>query len=246
MAVTGWVAVHTQMPSIVPDTTGPVWAGDRLLTVVDTAHVGVPISDPLAPVGEPVTYTLGDSSVTLTRGSRGSHMVTDPTGHQAAMIRWLMDDSTDMGVAVTAMTTARGRVDRWPLVPEPETVTLDCLTERDDTAMMRSLAVAASRLVIVHDPTICQIQDCDIPPVRAVTVTKASHQRTRRVPVAQRQWSLTCEARDGLEQVGAPTWRGQRGYAAPVVTWGEWEAYDGAWTARTYTELCQLIAGMPA
>lgn len=246
MAVTGWVAEHTQMPSIVPDRAGPVWAGDRLLAVIDAAHVGVPISDPLAPVGEPVTYTLGSSSVTLTRGSLGSHMVTDPTGHQAAMIRWLMDDSTDMGVAVTAMTTARGRVDRWPLVPEPQTVTLDCLTERDSTATMRTLAVMASRLVIVHDPTVCQIDGCDIPPIQPVTVTKASHQRTSRKPVAQRQWSLTCEARDGLEQVGAPSWRGQRGCAAPVVTWGEWEAYDGVWTARTYLEVCRLVAGMPA
>ena len=37
---------------------------------------------------------------------------------------------------------------------------------------------------------------------------------------------------------------GTRG--AGVVTWGEWDAVDGAWVRRTYAELCTLIAGMPA
>lgn len=246
MALTGWIARHTGMPSLVPTSTGPVYAGDRLLTVVGHDRVGVPVSDPLAPVGVAVTYTQGTSRATLTRASVGGHALTDPTGHVVAPIRWLADDSTDLGVEVSTSTTSMGAADRWPLAQPPASFTLECLTEGEATRAVQDLASRPSRLVLLHDQAACQMVDCDVAPVRVVVVTKAVHARTKRVPRAQRRWSLSCSLRDGLEDVTSPAWRGERGCAAPVVTWGEWDAADHAWRNRTYLDVCRLVAGMPS
>lgn len=245
MALSGWVARHTGMPCVTPTSTGPVWAGDRLLTVVGASRVGVPVCDPLAPVGRETVYRQGSSTVRLSRASLGSHMVTDRTGHLVAPIRWLGSDSTDMGVSVVSQGTSRGPVDRWPLRPPARSFSLECSTSGAATATMRALTVAAGRLVVVHDETVCDVDGCDIAPVQVVVVSKASCQRTGHRPTVRRSWSLACEVRDGLEDATGPDYQGARGYASGVVTWGEWDALDRSWRHRTYLDLCRAIAGMP-
>lgn len=245
MALTGWVASHTGMPCVTPSETGPVWAGRRLLAVVGESRVGVPVCDPLAPVGRETVYRQGASEIRLARASRGSHMVTDRTGHVMVPVRWLGSDDTDMGVSVVSQRTSRGVADRWPLVGAPSSFSMECVTSGAATEALRALVSGAGRLVVVHDETVCDVDGCDIEPVRVVVVSKATHQRTAHRPAVRRSWSLSCEVRDGLEDATGPMFQGARGYASGVVTWGEWDAIDRGWAHRTYLDLCRLIAGMP-
>lgn len=204
-------------------------------------------SDPLAPIGVPVTYTHGSWSTTLTRASMGGHMLTDADGHVHAPFRWLGLDDTDHNVEVTATATSGGYADRWPLVAPEETISLQAVTDTAATMVVRALIASQRRLVLVHDETVCEMVDCDVPPVRVVTVSKAAEARTRTVPHAHREWDLTLEDRSAT--IDATRYQNNGHLPTihhPVVVWGEWDAYEGAWANRSYTELCRLIAGMPA
>lgn len=245
MSITGWIATHTGLPSVVTDATGPVYAGDRLLGTVTASTVGTAMSDPLAAPGVPVTYTQGGDTVTLTRASIGSHAMTDALGRTVTPFKWLTDDSTDLQVSASTMVTTTWQAERWPLVQPPRTFTLNALTEGEATINLGTLAIGPGLVIIFHDLSVCEAEDCDIPPMQTVVVTKASNARTARFPKAQRSWSLTCVARDGLESTTAMI--PATGYGAPVVTWGEAEAFDPKWQdTYTYTELVQKIAGMPS
>lgn len=256
MAYTGWVATHTGMPSMrFTDTT----AGRMYqVTATDGENEWVALrvrgdggdllwSDPLAPVGVPVTYRHGAWEVTLTRASMGGHMLTDADGHVHAPFRWLGADDTDHNVDVTSTSTSGGYADRWPLVAPEETITLEASTGTESTRVFRALVASQRRLVLVHDETVCEMVDCDIPPVRVVTVSKASEARTKAVPHARRVWDLALEDRSSTIDATLHKNNGQLPTIHhPVVVWGEWDAYEGAWQARTYTALCRLIAGMPS
>ena len=127
----------------------------------------------------------------------------------------------------------------------PETGHLECLTTGTDTETLRRLAVRHGRLVIIHDETVCEVPDCDVPAVRACVVTRASESRTGVVTRATRAWSITVQDRPGLTDVTRPG-GDLTDFMAPVVTWGEWQSLDGGWESRTYAELCSLVAGMPS
>ena len=253
MDMMGWTATHTGLPSLrFPSTAGVRWqvvgrAGGRSWVAGRGVGHGddVILSDPLAPVGVAVVYHAGSESVTLTRASMGSHLITDSTGHVVSRVRWVGDDSRTVNVALSSLSTARGVADRWPLVQPPETVTMECLTDGADTATLRALAAVHDTIVVVHDQTLCRIPGCDVKPIRACVVSRASESRARNIAAATRSWSLTLEDRPGLVNETSPGGR-IAPFHAPVVTWGEWQALDGGWAHRTYLELCQLVAGLPA
>ncbi|MDN5980091.1 hypothetical protein, partial [Bifidobacterium mongoliense] len=73
---------------------------------------------------------------------------------------------------------------------------------------------------------------------RLVVLGASRSQRSARVDTAARSWSLPYRAVDPRET--------KMSGAAPVVTWGEWQAFDHGWKNRTVLDLARLIAGMPA
>lgn len=232
----GWVAAHTGLPSIVPGSAGLLWAGERLLAVVDSAHASVPVSDPLAPVGEPVTYRLGSATARLTRALppgavAGLGAVTTQEGRTVPGLHWVNDraqTSYPSSVSVSGTLAVR-----WPLVDPPATGSSD-LVLLDPQRMPDALALlrAHAPVVLVAPPS-----TPGVPPVRLVVVTALSSQR---VGAAGQTW-LKISWSEHVPPAGAA---GQ-GCAAPVVTWGEWQAHDHGWAHRTYTQLCRQIAGMP-
>lgn len=256
MAWMGWVARHTGMPSLRIPTTAGTWgqvtatSGGRQWVAWRGLGTGadVLVSDPLAPVGQAVTYSLGARSVTLTRATLGGHAVTDRCGRTVAVVRLTGDDQIAHDPGVSALSTSGGVADRWPLMASPVVVSMEALTVGAATAAMRSLLTRRARLVVLHDPSVCEVRGCDIPLVRDVVVSAASESRTGAVMRATRAWSLTLQDRTGLPEVAAPGGPagGPAVPGAPVVSWGEWQALDGGWAHRTYVELCQLVAGMPS
>lgn len=240
MALSGWVATHTGMPSVTPSAAGPVYAGDRLLTVVDTAHVGVPVSDPLAPVGEPVTYTQGPSRVTLTRtapvGSiRDLGWVTTESGRTVPGLGWYNDGGPRS--YSTGVSTSAAHGGRWPLVRPLMTGSVQLVLaepRRLDEAV--DLLRREASVILLAPPG-----RLGLPSVQRVVIKSLS---VRRVGYA----GETTVSADWVEYRWVPTpgQAAEGGLAAPVVVWGEWDALDHAWRSRTYLDLCRLVAGMPA
>ena len=228
----GWIAAHTGLPSLKLVDLGPVYAGSRLLA--RAPDEGAIISDPLAPLGSPVEYRQGDHTVTLIRPDDGRHMVTDPTGRRAVRIALLGDDATDQGTGVSFFEpdTGHGDIPQWGRVPSARG-TLSCRTAGEDTARLLSLIRARTPLVSLHSLRACQIPGCDIQPVRVILAQSARYARDGVVSRARRVWEIP--------------WTEYRGEtaAAPVVTWGEYEAHSDGWTEESYEDLCRRIAGMP-
>lgn len=241
MALKAWIAKNTGLPTLWTDYTAPVYRNGQVWWTPTLEQLSIPLSLPLSPIGEAVTYKQGGSSYTLTRAtpSGGGHMLTTLDGHASTSFRWIGEDSTDLGVEVFTANTSAGLISRWPLMPPERTFTLDCLTDTDQTAAMEKIIAAKTPLLLFHNTAACDMNPCDIEPIRAVVVTKASHARTRRTPAAQRRWSLSCSTRD------IATIMGGAGEFTSALTWGHWDAYDHQWKRRTYLELCRLITGMP-
>ena len=228
----GWIAAHTGLPSLKLVDSGPVYAGDRLL--INPTRLPALISDPLAPPGVPITYRQGEHHVTLVRPDTGVHMVTDRDGRTGARIALLGDDATEQGAGVAFFEpdTGHGDVPQWGRIPSGRG-TLSCRTAGEDTARLLSLIRARTPLVSLHSARACQIPGCDIPPVRGFIAGSARYARDGVVTQARRVWEIP--------------WTEYRGEtaAAPVVTWGEYEAHSQGWTEESYEDLCRRIAGMP-
>ena len=228
----GWIAEHTGLPSLYITTLGAVYAGDRLLVAPDT--VPALVSDPLAPLGTPVVYRQGATTVTLTGADPGYHMVVSSDGRTAARIALLGDDGTTQGSGLSLFEPDSDHEDipQWGRIPSPHG-SLACRTAGIHTARLLSMVKSRAPLVSFHSPAACEIPGCDIPPVRAFVAGESSYQRTGTVLEARRVWSIP--------------WTGYTpaGWSAPVVTWGEYEAASAGWTQESYVEICQRIAGMP-
>jgi hypothetical protein len=226
------------LPSIYSDVPVRVACGGRVLA---DGSGPVLVSDALAEPGVETTYTVGSETVTLIRRDDG-HMLTDARGRGRVSLAWLGDDSDewDPRVAMFDPSGARSPVSRWSLRPSTPTGTLQASTLAGQTQAMRDLVSGDRRgpVIAVHSPGECQIPGCDIPLVRMVVLGAAQSQRTGRIDVAARSWSLPYRVVDPRET--------KMPGAAPVVTWGEWEALGEGWQNRTILDLARLIAGMPS
>jgi hypothetical protein len=232
------VASHTGLPSIYSDVPVRVSVGGRVLA---DGSGPVLVSDALAEPGVATTYTVGDETIALTRRDDG-HMLTNARGRHRVELAWLGDDSDewDPRVSMFDVSGARSPIARWSLRPSTVTGTLQARTVAGQTQALRDLVSADHRgpVIAVHSPGECQIPDCDIPLVRLVVLSSAQSQRSGRVDVAARTWSLPYRGVDPSES--------RLSGACPVVTWGEWEALGEGWQDRTMLDLCRLVAGMPA
>ena len=232
--ITGWIATHTGLPSLlVVAETAKVQVlrdGERWFTVA--AGEARLVSDAAAPLGTPVTYTADGETVTLTRAGSGKHLITDVNGRNQARVRAVGNDDTEIPSGVSFFDQGRSFA-RWPLARQFETGEMVVRTDSEDTHALAKLAHAKSPVFSLHSPSACEIEGCDIPPVRQVVITSANHQRTGRVDRAVREWVLAWRESDGLDG------------AAPVVTWGEYAAASDGWTNESYAEICRRIGGMP-
>ncbi len=229
MSITGWVATHTGLPSL--HVTGPatVRVGDRVLCSVADGEETL-VSDALATPGVALTYTAGSQTVTLTRStSPGLDLVTDATGRAIPMLRWQRGDAqrTWDSDVVSYPSGGSRRPEVTPLREgSGQFVLMDPALEDAAWAVLQSTA----HLIITPG-----IPVLGLPPVVAVDVKSV----TRSI----------VQKRDGMLNFDV-SWTelplSRVSGATPVVTWGEWQAYDHGWKSRTELELAHLIAGMPS
>lgn len=234
MALSGWVAKHTGLPSIYVTTPGEVYAGDRLLVVAEGHTI---VSDVLAPAGTSVTYRQGGSSVTLTRAKTSPELatITGLDGQGFTGIYW-HNEGDDTEWESTGHRFDSG-VTYWPLRKNPRTgsatLVLDNPAERE-----RMWGLLSS-----NQPLIISTGDAvpGVPPVRAIVVSSVKADRASWDGVARFQVSWTEVPLDSPTLANPDGGTG----AVRVVTWGSWDKLDRSWQPRTYRDLCKLIAGMP-
>lgn len=227
MAIVGWVATHTGLPSL--HVTGPalVTVGERTLCVVGAGSERL-VSDALAVPGVAATYVDGSQSVTLTRRpSPGLDVVSNIWGRAIPMLRWERDEGKREWNSDVVLYPGGGS--RRPEVLPARTgsgrfVLMDPVLEDEAWRVLQS----TDSLIIAPGLPVP-----GLPPLIAVDVQTVARSIAR--------W------RDGILRLEV-SWTeavGQSG-AAEVVTWGEWQAFDHGWKSRTMLDLARLIAGMPA
>lgn len=223
--ITAWVAAHTGLPSLRVSGPGVVRAGDR---VVATLGAGTHLlSDPLAPIGVPVAYTLDADTATLTRaplpGRWGS--VTDSRGRGVASASW-QDDGDPEAWDPDATRYPSGAV-RWPLVDRPVSgsARLRVYDPADRPALLAVLRRRSPLILCTRGPV------AGVDPVRHVLVTGQSDSRL--TPAGMRDVTVR------FESLPVPA----AGLPAPVVTWGEAAALG--WQHLSAIGYARAIAGMP-
>lgn len=226
-----WTATHTGLPSfrVVSDVPVRVVCGERVVARLDAGdHL---FSDALAAPG-PNSYTIGGLERMVLRRDDG-FLLTDAAGRRRVVIDLLGDDAVSRESGL--VTFGNTDVARWPLSRPRATGSLAARTSGEDTVQLRALVQARGPLVSVHSPSLCQIPECDIPPVRRILVRESSESRTGTVDRARRTWSIAW--REDPSASPAP---------APVVTWGEWAGLGEGWQDVSAVAVAQLVAGMPS
>lgn len=206
MVVKAWVATHTGLPSIYSDTAVKVTVGDRVLA---DGSGPVLLSDALASPGVPTEYRVGSASYTLTRalGQADEGLITDASGRGVPGLTHVWDgDPVDWKSSVSRFGT---RSARWSI--EDPAVTGSSMFVLHDPALEDEMWRVVKRHGVV---IIAPSQPTPGVPLRCVTVDSVG--RKRLTP-------------DGLLEFTVAWTESQiSSGAAPVVTWGEWQALGDA------------------
>nr|WP_300341102.1 hypothetical protein [Actinomyces sp.] len=249
MAGTVWIARHTGLPSFrLPTVAGrrlSVLAADatRTWTAVAATGTGSDLlaSDPLAAPGVPVTYLLPDGrKVEMTRPvPRGGEewwrgMVSRLDGRTVPGLSWDADgDGRDWTSGVVRFSPS---VARWPLEePAIEGGGTFVLWEPEREREVWDLLRTPGPLVVMPAAPAVAL------PARVMTISSVGRKRISGDGVLE--WT----AKWAEVPLTSPMLTSPDGtVGAPVVVWGEWDAYDHAWRDRTYLDLCRAVAGMPS
>ena len=243
----GFTAKHTGLLSIVPEPSPEGAASYPVHVTSDNDRVLIwhpqdrsAVSDPLAPIGIPTTYTQsGLPPVTFTRRSTGSDIISDWSGHVRARVDLMPSSSYTYEGGLATVTASTGVVDRWSAVSAPRATTIECRTKTlDDFRALRDLVEMAGYLIVAHDTERCRIPGCTIEPIRVVAVSKATGEQTEARARGTVEWQLSVTERSkrkiytDAEHAG---WTYGASYAkagvslgtfSPCVTWGEWMQFE--------------------
>ena len=243
----GFTAKHTGLLSIVPEPSPEGYASYPVYVTTDNDRVLIwhpqdrsAVSDPLAPIGIPTTYTqAGLPPVTFTRQSTGSDIISDWSGHVRARVDLMPSSSYTYEGGLSTVTASTGVVDRWNAVAAPRATTIECRTKTlGDFRALRDLVEMAGYLIVAHDTERCRIPGCTIEPIRVVAVSKATGEQTeaRARGTVECQLSVTERSTRKIytdaEHAG---WTYGATYAkagvslgtfSPCVTWGEWMQFE--------------------
>ena len=237
--VTVWTATHTGLPSfhVVTDTPRDVMCGARLVArLAPGEHL---FSDALADPGSPTVYRVGQAQVTVARASVGSHAVTDMHGRRAVRVRQLGEDADSLDPRVSLFEPS-GRPDpvpRWGLSASSLSGVLPLKVEGGaQVAAMQALVSLRSPLIVIHDPTVCETVECDIPGCRLVAVSGVVTSSRDSVTSMPRRLFSVPYRRLASSALVPP---------APVVTWGEWAELGTGWRTKSAVQVARDLAGMP-
>lgn len=209
---------------------GGVWAGEQ-----------VAMLDPMCPVESDVTYTLRWVSAAgvvgtmgvgpVRRQGAGSMLVTSLDGRR--MVRVVVRGDDEIGEASRIqrfdIPGSRRPVLRLDTVTDATEGTAQWSTRGADTAMLTQLMSENMPLISLHDPTVCEIPGCDIPPVRLLMPLSSRRARSKRRGVAQRDWTVPWLETDDPtpdQRVMPSTWDD---LDAVGLTWAQLDALSLTW-----------------
>lgn len=250
MGLKGWIASHTGMASFYATGTGRLMAsteffGDTDARLVADVDGEVLVSDAGGPVGQAVTYTLGDDSVTLTRQQPPGRVsradwVTDMDGNLVGEGNLLWSDDRDYNTGATVFTSARGaQIPRFPLGQEPPQGTIEIVTEGAGTLRLRDLAASHTPLWVIRNMAAGGRPAYDVEGSRLIVPSRLREVMSENRLATQRKW-----------QVQYSRLPGERPSGSPVVTWGQWEDWGktnspAGWRDWSALEVAKRVAGMP-
>lgn len=261
MTLVGWVTAHTGLPALYAVGSGWVSADHEVLGEsrprwLGDASSGQPVlvSDPGAPVGVPTTYRFGKETVVLVRPGRpesggGYHqMVTTADGELVADVGVLWGDPRSHETGAVVHTSALGaHIPRWSLGVEPEWGTLQMVSHREGTEVLRRMVSVRQPLWVIHNPDDCVPVGCDVEGSRLIVPISMHEVLSDRRDVYTRVWDVEYQrVPDSLGADSGP----RRVEGGPVVTWGQWAAWGrrnspSGWQAWSAVQVARRVAGMP-
>ena len=209
---------------------GGVWESDGTQRVV---------GDQLAPINTPIRYRLTTSvgvrveTTPVVREYRGLSLMTSTSGALPVDLLWQGADQRELKPRLTEHEVP-GRA--TPLVVYAPamgagTISVTARTNRD-TPAMRLLLGTPTPVALFHNPAHCvqcRLGTCDVDPVTVMAVTSASMERSPRLDVAERTWTIKGTI-VGLPQPRTPlalsTWND---FDARALTWSALDARRWSW-----------------
>lgn len=257
----GWITTHTRVPAFYASGEGWVSADHHILGSARPrwlaevkAGDAVLVSDPGAPVGVPITYRFGSESVVLTRpgvakqGALDYHqMVVTADGELVADVGVLWGDPRSHETGAVVHTSALGsHIPRYTLGVEPEWGTLQMVSRKAGTEVLRRMVGARQPLWVIHNPAACIPEGCDVEGSRLIVPISMSEVLSERRDVYTRVWDV--EYQRVPDSIGESFPR--RIVGGPVVTWGQWHNWGkknrpAGWQSWSAIEVARRIAGMP-
>ena len=168
-----------------------VWAGEQ-----------VAMLDPMCPVESDVAYTLRwvtpagaigqQSAGPIRRHGVGSMLVTSLDGRRMVRVTVRGDDEQGESARIQRFDIPGSRrpVLRLDAVSGATGGTAEWSTRGGDTALLVALMQENRPLISLHDPTVCEIPGCDIPPVRLLMPLSNRRARSARRDAAWRDWQV--------------------------------------------------------
>lgn len=230
----GFTAKHTGMLTVRPAPAPegafsyPVNASSDNERLLAWKPTGDAVSDPLAPIGVPVTYTqYGSPPVTLVRRSVGSDIISTADGHTQARVQLITAGAVEYDGGLTTIESTTGVMDRWAAAPRPRATTIECRTRTlKNFQTLRAMCEEARYLIVAHDQDACTIPGCTVEPIRVVAVSKAKAEQTESRLRGTADWTLTVTERPKSALHGR-----REDTGVPCVTWGEWVQFEADWAA---------------
>lgn len=210
---------------------GGVWESDGNQRV---------IGDQLAPINTPLRYRLTTSagvaveSTPVVREYQGLSLMTSATGSMPVNLLWQGTDQREIKLRLTEHEVP-GRstplVVYAPAVGEGS-VSVTARTNLRDTPAMKALLGTPTPVALFHNPVHCvqcRLGTCDVDLVTVMAVTSASMERSPRLDVAERTWTIKGTL-VGLPQPRTPlalsTWND---FDARALTWSALDARRWTW-----------------
>lgn len=230
---------------VIPSALVPAGTACRVEGIADTGFSWVPrggvwesdggqrvIGDQLAPINTPVRYRLTTSagvaveSDHVVREYRGLSLMTSVTGSMPVDLLWQGADQRELKPRVTEHEVP-GRP--TPLVVYSPTmgagtVSVTARTNLKDTPALKVLLGMPTPVALFHNPVHCvqcRLGTCDVDLVTVMAVTSASMERSPRLDVAERIWTIKGTL-VGLPQPNTPL---------ALSTWNNFDARTLAWSA---------------
>lgn len=180
------------------------------------------LSDPWAPLGVEVSYTLASAGTSFSGGPvlrsyAGRNLITDMSGRRAVDFGWARhgggrrEYDLDRAVHFAVGGSAFGATSASPSAGAGGGSLVAWIEGDVANANMDALVMSNAPVVLLHNEGQCQRPVCDIPRAQTVRFTQVSQDMTARTDVNEREWPI-------VYRLEPHPW----GFVPPVATVGDY------------------------